>query len=152
MAKKVWISLPLTTTADATDQAVTGFTKGGPKKELEVETAAFIMKWLIDRNLPFGIDFESLTVDRNHVFEALPRRLQRALGYKATGTAEPAGDEAPAEGAETGGSAAVELRAEPAEPRPAAQGGGDLAPEPQPAGDSPFGEATHRPQEPRDEA
>ncbi len=97
MAKKVWVSLPLTVAAEATDEAVVAFTKGGPKKELEVEVAAFIMKWLMDRNVPFVIDFESSTVDRKAALDALPRRLQKALGYK-TGTQSedvPEGAQAP---------------------------------------------------------
>jgi hypothetical protein len=89
MAKKVWISLPLLTTTDLADATVVGFLKGGQKKELEVETAAFVTKWLMDKSIPFGIDFESATVDRNLVLDALPKRLQKVLGYPA-----PAGPDA----------------------------------------------------------
>jgi len=79
MAKKVWISFPLTTSSEANDASVVSFLKGGQKKELEVEIAAFITKWLIDKSVPFAIDFASSTVDRNVVVEALPKRLQKLL-------------------------------------------------------------------------
>jgi len=59
MAKKVWISIPLITVSEANDAAVVSFLKGGLKKELEVETAAFITKWLVDKDVLFGIDFET---------------------------------------------------------------------------------------------
>jgi hypothetical protein len=99
MAKKVWISLPLITSADTTDAAAVGFTKGGTKKDLEVEVAAFITKWLMDKDVPFGIDFESCGVDRALVIEALPKRLQKILGATVPVVAEP-GEVAP--GAEAG--------------------------------------------------
>ena len=84
MSKKVWVSLPLITTTDLKDESVVGFLKGGVKKELETETAVFITKWLMDKSVPFSIDFESATVDQNAVLEALPRRLQRLLPQKGT--------------------------------------------------------------------
>src|ERR1051325_4949661 len=84
MPKKVWLSLPLITSTDPADSSVVGFTKGGQKKELEIEVAAFITKWLMDKNVPFSIDFESSAIDRDVVIEALPKRLQRALGYKVS--------------------------------------------------------------------
>lgn len=99
MAKKYWVSLPLITAADVKDEAVVSFLKGGAKKELEVETAAFILKWLMDKNVPFGIDFESCTVDRAVVLDALPRRLQKALGHKVSATGQPGGDELAVEAA-----------------------------------------------------
>jgi hypothetical protein len=80
MAKKVWISIPLITVSEVNDPAVVGFLKGGLKKELEVETAAFLTKWMMDKSIPFGIDFDSTAVDRNLVMAALPKRLQKALG------------------------------------------------------------------------
>ena len=80
MAKKAWISLPLTTTCDASDASVVTFLKGGLKKDLEVETAAFVQKWLMDRDIPFGVDFASASVDRALVIESLPKRLQKILG------------------------------------------------------------------------
>ncbi len=84
----------MTTEADPADAAVASFLKEGLKRELEVDTAAFVMKWLMDRDVPFSIDFESATVDRDAVLGALPRRLQKVLGYKATATTEAgAGDE-----------------------------------------------------------
>lgn len=82
MAKRVWVSLPLTTTTDLTDAAVVGFLKGG-KKTLEIETGAFITKWLMDKSVPFNIDFESSTVDRTLVMAALPSSLQKSLGSAA---------------------------------------------------------------------
>jgi hypothetical protein len=119
MAKKYWISLPLIAVENATDAAVAAFTKGGPKKELEVEVAAVIMKWLMDRNVPFTIDFDSATVDRTAAFEALPRRLQKALGYKAPVASENAAEEAqpqePGVGAPEGSVAGVEQTGEQAD-------------------------------------
>jgi hypothetical protein len=67
MAKKVWISIPLMTASEANDAAVVSFLKGGQKKELEVATARFITEWLSDKNIPFGIDFERSSLDRNLV-------------------------------------------------------------------------------------
>ena len=126
MAKKVWISLPLITTADATDATVVGFTKGGQKKELEFEVAVFITKWLMDKSVPFGIDFESSCVDREGVLAALPRRLQRILGFKAPGSAEPSAEEGPGEAAEPEGGAVGE-------------GGGEVEPVSEVAAENPFG-------------
>ena len=60
--------------------SVVTFLKGGQKKELEVEVAAFVTKWLMDRDVPFGIDFGSCGVDRAAVIELLPKRLQKILG------------------------------------------------------------------------
>src|ERR1035438_8738431 len=80
MAKKVWISFPLVTTRDLKEESVVTFLKGGQKKDLEVETAAFVTKWLMDRDIPFGIDFDSCGVDRTIVIESLPKRLQKILG------------------------------------------------------------------------
>ena len=80
MAKKAWISLPLITSCDASDASVVTFLKGGLKKDLEVETAAFVQKWLMDRDIPFGVDFASASVDRALVIESLPKRLQKILG------------------------------------------------------------------------
>jgi hypothetical protein len=80
MAKKVWISFPMTAARDASDASVATFLKGGQKKELEVEVAAFITKWLMDKDVPFGIDFDSCGVDRTVVIESLPKRLQKILG------------------------------------------------------------------------
>jgi hypothetical protein len=98
MAKKVWISFPLTTARDASDASVVTFLKGGLKKELEVETAAFVTKWLMDRDVPFGVDFDSASVDRALVIESLPKRLQKALGATAPVISEtasvPQGEEA----------------------------------------------------------
>ena len=115
MAKKVWISLPLITSCEAGDASVVSFLKGGTKKDLEVEVAAFITKWLMDRDVPFSIDFDSCGVDRTLVIESLPKRLQKILGATAAVVAE-AGEAAPSEesavDAETG---AVEDEAEAAE-------------------------------------
>jgi len=80
MAKKAWISFPLITSGDASDASVVTFLKGGLKKELEVETAAFVTKWLMDKDVPFGVDFDSCGVDRALVIEGLPKRLQKILG------------------------------------------------------------------------
>ena len=77
---KSWISLPLVTASDPKDESVVSFLKGGSKKDLEVEVAAFITKWLMDRDVPFGIDFDSCGVDRALVIESLPKRLQKILG------------------------------------------------------------------------
>ena len=79
MAKKVWISFPLITTSDLKEESVVAFLKGGQKKEIEVEVAAFVTKWLMDRDVPFGIDFDSCGVDRAIVIESLPKRLQKIL-------------------------------------------------------------------------
>ena len=95
MAKKVWISFPLITASEANDAAVVSFLKGGLKKELEVETAAFITKWMFDKDVPFGIDFDSAAVDRNLVMAALPKRVQKALGVTIPAVPE-AGEVAPA--------------------------------------------------------
>ena len=91
MAKKAWISLPLITSCDASDASVVTFLKGGLKKDLEVETAAFVQKWLMDRDIPFGVDFASASVDRALVIESLPKRLQKILGPTVPVSAE-AGD------------------------------------------------------------
>src|ERR1035438_10821678 len=80
MAKKVWISFPLITTSDLKEESVVTFLKGGQKKDLEVEVAAFVTKWLMDKDVPFGIDFDSCGVDRALVTESLPKRLQKILG------------------------------------------------------------------------
>ena len=80
MAKKVWISFPLITTSDLKEESVVTFLKGGQKKDLEIEVAAFITKWLRDRDVPFGIDFDSCGVDCALVIELLPKRLQKILG------------------------------------------------------------------------
>ena len=100
MAKKVWISFPLITTSDLKDDAVVTFLKGGQKKELEIEVAAFATKWLMDRDVPFGIDFDSCGVDRTVVVESLPKRLQKILGASVpviAGTADaPQGEKAEA--------------------------------------------------------
>ena len=111
MAKKVWLSLPLVTTADLKDESVVSFLKGGSKKDLELEVAAFITKWLMDRDVPFGIDFESCGVDRALVIESLPKRLQKILGSAAV--AVESGEVAPTEDTpEVGGAEAVEHVAE----------------------------------------
>jgi hypothetical protein len=91
MSKRVWISFPLTTSSEVSDASVVSFLKGGQKKELEVEIATFTTKWLVDRSIPFSIDFDTSTVDRNVVMAALPKRLQKILGVTVpvvTGTAE----------------------------------------------------------------
>jgi hypothetical protein len=80
MAKKVWISFPLITATDLKEESVVTFLKGGQKKDLEVEVAAFVTKWLMDRDVPFGVDFDSCGVDRTVVIESLPKRLQKILG------------------------------------------------------------------------
>jgi hypothetical protein len=90
MAKKVWISFPLITTSDLKEESVVTFLKGGQKKILEVEVAAFVTKWLMDRDVPFGIDFDSCGVDRAVVIESLPKRLQKILGATAPVIAETA--------------------------------------------------------------
>ena len=90
MAKKVWISFPLITTSDLKEESVVTFLKGGQKKELEVEVAAFVTKWLMDKDVPFGIDFDSCGVDRAAVIELLPKRLQKILGATAAVIAETA--------------------------------------------------------------
>lgn len=133
MAKKYWISLPLVAAGNATDEATIAFTKGGPKKELEIEVAALIMKWLIDRNIPFGIDFESATVDRTAALEALPRRLQKALGYKTPVASENAAEEAPPQepgaGAPEGSVAGAEQTGEQADQTPVPETGEEPAAE-----------------------
>ncbi len=96
MPKKVWISLPLITSSEAGDASIVSFLKGGVKKNLEVEVAAFITKSLMDKNVPFGIDFDSCGVDRALVIEALPKRLQKILGAAIPLVAEP-GEVAPSE-------------------------------------------------------
>ena len=88
MAKRIWISIPLTTTADLKEEAVVSFLKGGTKKDLEVEVAAFITKWLLDKDVPFGIAFDSCGVDRALVIECLPKRLQKIVGSSAAAIAE----------------------------------------------------------------
>ena len=88
MAKKVWISFPLITTSDLKEESVVTFLKGGQKKDLEVEVAAFVTKWLMDRDVPFGIDFDSCGVDRTVVIESLPKRLQKILGATVPVVAE----------------------------------------------------------------
>jgi hypothetical protein len=112
MAKKVWISFPLITTSDLKDESVVTFLKGGQKKELEVEVAAFVTKWLMDRDVPFGIDFNGCGVDRTVVIESLPKRLQKILGASVPVVVETA------EGAQVEKSVAVEKGAavEPAPP------------------------------------
>src|ERR1035438_3390829 len=90
MAKKVWISFPLITTSDLKEESVVTFLKGGQKKDLEVEVAAFVTKWLMDRDVAFGIDFDSCGVDRAVVIESLPKRLQKILGATAAVIAETA--------------------------------------------------------------
>ena len=99
MAKKVWISFPLITSCEAGDDSVVSFLKGGSKKELEVEVAAFVTKWLMDRDVPFGIDFDSCGVDRTVVIESLPKRLQKILAAAAPVVTDP--DEIPKVVAET---------------------------------------------------
>jgi hypothetical protein len=91
---KCWISLPLVTASDPKDESVVSFLKGGTKKDLEVEVAAFITKWLMDKDVPFGIDFDSCAVDRALVIESLPKRLQKVLGITTAAPAEP-GEVAP---------------------------------------------------------
>jgi len=44
----------VTTLCEVSDAAVVSFLKEGQKKELEVEIGAFITKWLMDKNVPFG--------------------------------------------------------------------------------------------------
>lgn len=110
MAKKIWISLPLITATDLKDESVVSFLKGGSKKDLEVEVAAFITKWLMDRDVPFGIDFDSCGVDRTLVIESLPKRLQKLLGATAAVVADP-GEGVPSEEAAEG-TAVVEQVAE----------------------------------------
>jgi hypothetical protein len=89
----------LITTSDLKDESVVAFLKGGQKKELEVEAATFVTKWLMDRDVPFGIDFDSCGVDRAIVIESLPKRLQKILGATAAVVAESA-DVAPNDEAE----------------------------------------------------
>lgn len=120
MAKKVWISFPLTTSCDASDASVVSFLKGGLKKELEVEVAAFITKALMDKDVPFGIDFDSCGVDRALVIEALPKRLQKILGATVPVVSDPVvtepGEVAPAhEGVAVEQTAEVEQAAQVAE-------------------------------------
>ena len=112
MAKKVWISFPMTAARDASDASVVTFLKGGQKKDLEIEVAAFVTKWLMDRDVPFGIDFDSCGVDRAAVIELLPKRLQKILGASVPVVVETA------EGAQVEKSVAVEKGAavEPAPP------------------------------------
>jgi NCAIR mutase (PurE)-related protein len=91
MSKRVWISFPLTTSSEVSDASVVSFLKGGQKKELEVEIATFTTKWLVDKSIPFGIDFDTSTVDRNVVIAALPKRVQKILGVTVpvvTGTTD----------------------------------------------------------------
>jgi hypothetical protein len=94
MAKKVWMSLPLVTTADLKEESVVTFLKGGQKKELEVEVAAFVTKWLMDKDVPFGIDFDSCGIDRAVVIESLPKRLQKILGASIPVAVETTGADA----------------------------------------------------------
>jgi hypothetical protein len=102
MTKRVWIAIPLITTAEATREDLMAFLQNRTKREIDLETAAFIMKSLMDRNAPFTIDFESATIDRNVVLEALPKRLQRALGYKASGAADSGGEDVQVENVAVG--------------------------------------------------
>jgi hypothetical protein len=90
MAKRVWIAFPLTAGCDASDASVVTFLKGGQKKDLEVEVAAFVTKWLLDKDVPFGIAFDSCGIDRAAVIESLPKRLQKILGATAPVIAETA--------------------------------------------------------------
>ena len=126
---KYWISLPLATASDPKDESVVSFLKGGTKKGLEVEVAAFITKWLMDRDIPFGIDFDSCGVDRALVIESLPKRLQKILGATASVVAEPGelvsheGAEAPQSAEDAGlAPAAVPEVAETTDP-PSSDGG-----------------------------
>jgi hypothetical protein len=102
MSKKVWISLPLIT------------------------STAFITKWLMDKGVPFSIDFESSTLDRNLVLEGLPRRLQKVLGYKISAAGEAGVDGGQTEAVEAGATAPVVT---------------DVDHMPEPAAESPFGDA-----------
>ena len=77
--KKVWISFPLITWRETSDASVVTFLKGGLKKELEVETAAFVTKWLMDKDVPFSLNFDSSGVDRALTIGLLPKRLQKIL-------------------------------------------------------------------------
>jgi hypothetical protein len=52
MAKKVRISIPLITASEANDVSVVRLLKGGLKKELEVETAAFLTKCMFRQGRP----------------------------------------------------------------------------------------------------
>jgi hypothetical protein len=88
MSRKVWISFPLITASEINDAAVVSFLRGGLKKELEVETATFLTKWLMDKGLPYRIDFNSAPVDRNLVLAALPKRLQKVLGVTVPAATE----------------------------------------------------------------
>jgi hypothetical protein len=83
VAKKAWILLPLITATDLKDESVVAFLKGGVTKDLEIEAAAFITRWLMHKSIPFARDFEASPIDRDTVLEALPRRLQKVLGFKA---------------------------------------------------------------------
>jgi hypothetical protein len=78
----------LTTTTDLTDSEVVGFLKGG-KKTLEIETGAFITKWLADKSVPFTIDFASSTLDRSLVMAALPGSIQQASKNPVVGLSVP---------------------------------------------------------------
>lgn len=81
MAKKVWLSFPLITASEANDAAVVSFLKGGLKKELEVETATFITKWMLGKSVPFVIAVESSSLERNLVVAPSPQEeLQTAPG------------------------------------------------------------------------
>src|ERR1035441_1617366 len=95
--KKVWVSFPLITWRETSDASVVAFLKGGLKKVLEVETAAFVTKWLMDKDVPFSVDFDSSTLDRNLVMQTLPGPLQKSLGNPADAPSVPQTEPPPVE-------------------------------------------------------
>ena len=79
--KKIWVSTPLVT-LNVTDPAVVNFLENS-RKDLEVQTAAFITQYLMDNNVPFAVDFDSTKLEKESVLRSIPRRLQRMLGFKS---------------------------------------------------------------------
>ena len=80
-SKKIWISVPVST-PDVNDPKALAFLADGMRKQLEVETAAFVEKFLLDHSVPFSVDFDHAKVEKEAVLSSLPRRLRRELGVK----------------------------------------------------------------------
>ena len=121
MAKKYWISIPLCTASEANDAAVVSFLKGGLKKELEAEVAAFITKWMLDKSVPFLIAVESSSPERNLVLAPAPQASQNAPGGVTVPVVAEAGkvvdaQEVAEHGADTAVEQIVEGAAVPSQP------------------------------------